>query len=225
MAKPKLNAKQLSELSVRLEASRKAFSSQLKEFEQAGRRYIDRAPSLPQELIENCRIYSDRYKLLESLPRQGVVAEVGTDRGDFAARIMAVTQPRTFHVFELDIGRINPDNISSHVADGTCQLHVGDSSEKLRVLPDQSFDWIYIDGDHSEEGVKRDIEAAARKIKPGGLMIFNDYAVWSVISMRRCGVAKAANEFAIANEWPLIGFAFHSTMYCNAAFRKPGGTA
>lgn len=225
MAKPKLNSKQLSELAARLEHSRKTFGGQLREFEQAGKRYIDRAPPLPQNLVESCRLYSDRYKLLETLPQQGVVGEVGTDRGDFAARIMATTQPRTLHVFELDISRINPDNISSHVADGTCQLHVGDSSEQLRALPNQSFDWIYIDGDHGYEGVKRDIAAAAPKIKPGGLMVFNDYAVWSVTSMRRCGVAKAANEFAIANEWSLIGFAFHASMYCNAAFRKPGEAA
>lgn len=225
MAKPKLNSKQLNELSVKLERSRSAFGAYLKEFEQASKRYIDRAPSLPQGLVEGCRLYSDRYRMLETLPQGGVVGEVGTDRGDFAARIVAATHPRTLHIFELDISRINPDNISSLVADGTCQLHVGDSSEQLRALPNQSFDWIYIDGDHGYEGVKRDIAAAAPKIKPGGLMVFNDYAVWSVTSMRRCGVAKAANEFAIANEWPLIGFAFHGAMYCNAAFRKPGEAA
>src|SRR5262249_22698526 len=118
-----------------------------------------------------------------------------------------------------------PDNITAQVADGTCQIHVGDSGEQLGSLADESCDWIYIDGDHNYEGVKSDIEAAAPKVKPGGLMVFNDYAVWSVTSMRRCGVAKAANEFAIANGWQLIAFAFQTSMYCDAAFRKPVGEA
>ena len=223
--KPKVGPQQLKELTVRLEHSRKVFGGQLREFEQTGKRYIDRAPALPQDLLETCRLYSDRFGLLETLPKRAVVGEVGTDRGDFAAKILAVAQPSKLHIFELDITRINPDNISAQVADGSCEIHVGDSSEQLLALPDQSFDWIYIDGDHNYEGVKRDITAAAPKIRPGGLMVFNDYAVWSVASMRRCGVAKAANEFAIANNWSLVGFAFQTTMYCDAAFRKPGGPA
>jgi hypothetical protein len=220
IAKPTLDPKRRDQLT-RLERSRRLFGGQLKEFEKAGQRYIDRARSLSQDLVETCRVYSDRYKLLEALPPDGIVAEVGTDRGRLAARIMAVARPRMLHIFELDITRISPENIGSQVADGRCRIHAGDYSELLRTMPDHMFDWIYVDGDHSYEGVKRDIAAAAPKLKPGGLMVFNDYAVWSVTSMRRCGVAKAANEFVVANGWSLIGFAFQTSMYCDAAFRKP----
>lgn len=38
------------------------------------------------------------------------------------------------------------------------------------------FDLIFIDGDHSEEGVKADIEESLSLLAPGGLMAFHDYA-------------------------------------------------
>jgi predicted O-methyltransferase YrrM len=223
MAKSKLDAESLNKLHHRLEASRRSFGSLLREFEHAGGRYLDRAARLPQEMVDNCRVFADRVALLEMLPRHGIVAEVGTDRGDFAAKIISIAQPRMLHVFEIDITRINPDNLSAHVDDGTCQIHPGDASEQLRSFPDESFDWIYIDADHSYEGVKRDINVASSKIKQGGLMIFNDYAVWSVTSMSRCGVAKAVNEFIINTGWPLVGFAFQASMYCDACLQRPGG--
>jgi len=41
----------------------------------------------------------------------------------------------------------------------------------------QKFDFIYIDGDHRYEGVKRDIELAIPLLKPGGVMLLDDYGI------------------------------------------------
>jgi SAM-dependent methyltransferase len=40
---------------------------------------------------------------------------------------------------------------------------------------DGSVDLLLVDGDHTYEGVKRDIEAWWSKVKPGGLLFFHDY--------------------------------------------------
>ena len=37
------------------------------------------------------------------------------------------------------------------------------------------FDWIYIDGNHTYEYVKQDLEGYRPKVKPGGYMAGDDY--------------------------------------------------
>ena len=50
-----------------------------------------------------------------------------------------------------------------------------DSREFLRSIEEPTFDFIYIDGDHTAEGVLQDAVLAWRLLKPGGLMAFDDY--------------------------------------------------
>jgi hypothetical protein len=203
-----------------LEGSRSRFSKALKAYEADGGRYINRARTLPQALVEDCRFMADRYELLKHLPTGAVCAEVGTDRGDFARRILEDCAPAHLHVLELDVSRIDPQNLAGPVREGRATLHEGDSAASLAAFADGFFDWVYIDGDHSYAGVRRDIAAALPKVKPGGLLVFNDYCVWSVSSMRQCGVAQAVNELLIEKRWPLVYFAFQTSGYFDVAVRK-----
>ncbi len=43
----------------------------------------------------------------------------------------------------------------------------------------ESMDYIFIDGDHSYEGVKNDTEKALQLLKPGGVIVWHDYAAKS----------------------------------------------
>lgn len=52
---------------------------------------------------------------------------------------------------------------------------VGDSHQILARLPSETFDFVYIDGCHLADHVQRDATLAWRLLKPGGLMIFDDY--------------------------------------------------
>ena len=69
---------------------------------------------------------------------------------------------------------------------------------------DGYFDWIYIDAQHDYEGVKRDIGVARRKVKDAGLLVFNDYIVWSYVEMAPYGVVAAVNELCREDRWELI---------------------
>lgn len=66
-------------------------------------------------------------------------------------------------------------NVETAGASGRVTLIVGFSQEQLRPLPLDSFDIIYIDGDHRAAPVLEDAVLSWRLLKVGGLMIFDDY--------------------------------------------------
>jgi len=49
------------------------------------------------------------------------------------------------------------------------------SAEWLASNSKKQFDFIYVDGDHSAEAVKKDIELAWKLLKPEGIMAIDDY--------------------------------------------------
>lgn len=52
---------------------------------------------------------------------------------------------------------------------------VGDSAHCMQNYANESLDFIFIDGDHSYEGAKRDILACLPKLKPGGIIAGDDF--------------------------------------------------
>ena len=50
----------------------------------------------------------------------------------------------------------------------------GDSAELLELIPEQKFDFIYVDGDHHYEKARSDYEKALLRLNPGGLIGFHD---------------------------------------------------
>jgi predicted O-methyltransferase YrrM len=49
------------------------------------------------------------------------------------------------------------------------------STKVLPLIPNESFDIIYIDGDHSYSGIRRDLLNAARILKNGGILCGDDF--------------------------------------------------
>lgn len=159
---------------------------------------------------------SSRMRLPEVLPRGGVIAEIGTLRGAFARRILDCAEPSRLHLVDLDFGGLDP----SVAADPRVVLHEGASEAVLDAFPDASFDWIYIDADHSYEAVVRDARAAAAKVRPGGYLVFNDYAHVDPF-LGSYGVHRAVTEFALARRWPLAYLAYERFALYDVALRRP----
>ena len=55
-----------------------------------------------------------------------------------------------------------------------CRQFRGTSDEMLPMIKDQLFDFIYIDGDHTQKSVLADLNAAKRLLKPGGYLSGDD---------------------------------------------------
>lgn len=198
-----------------VEQKRRAFASALKEFTADKGRYHNPAPELPAAKLAGCEVLANRLALLDKLPKGGVFAEVGVDRGDFSIEILTRCKPEKLHLFDMDMTRLSNTALLGTISQrgSPVKTHAGDSSTNMSKVPDGYFDVIYIDGDHGYEGVKRDIAASVPKLKPQGVMIFNDYAVWSATSMFHCGVARAVHEFCRDNPWKFRYIALQTMMY------------
>jgi hypothetical protein len=183
--------------------------------------YFRPAPTLSLRHLQNCRVVPDRRELLRScLPQRAVVAEVGTGQGEFAKAIVKVSSPTKLHVIDVTLAKFPSDVLASEIRQGTVCLHEADSVQALRQFADAYFDWIYIDADHSYDGVKRDIDEAKKKVKRDGLLVFNDYIFWSHREFMGYGVVQAVNEFALADDWELLYLALEPEMYCDVVLRR-----
>lgn len=58
-----------------------------------------------------------------------------------------------------------------------CTIIKGYSTEAATLFTPASLDFVFLDGDHSEAGVRADIEAWRPKIRPGGMLTGHD-AAW-----------------------------------------------
>ena len=67
----------------------------------------------------------------------------------------------------------------------------GDSVLMADSIPDNSLGMVYLDADHSYEGVKRDLEAWYPKVVTGGIIAGHDY-----LNVEGYGANRAVNEFA-----------------------------
>jgi predicted O-methyltransferase YrrM len=76
----------------------------------------------------------------------------------------------------------------------------GLSSDILPVLQARTFDIIFVDGDHSYEAVKSDVEMCYRLLKPGGVMAMHDY--FNIVDTK-----NAIDEFAQRHPITISGLA------------------
>ena len=184
-----------------------------------GRHVFDVGPRVPGVAVDGARVFASRFDALDTLPRNGVVAEVGTQAGLFAERILLTAAPASLHLFDIEFDTLRRER-AAVADDARVTLHLGDSSTELSRCPDASFDWIYIDGDHALDGVRKDTTVALAKVKPDGILVFNDYTVWSIMEMADYGVVPVVNELLAGGEFEMIYLALHPLMYCDVGLRR-----
>jgi predicted O-methyltransferase YrrM len=74
----------------------------------------------------------------------------------------------------------------------------GYSDEVARQFEDESFELVFIDADHTEEWVSRDLAAWAPKVKRGGVIAGHDYD-----SRNWPGVRRAVDRFFATHPHPV----------------------
>ncbi len=165
------------------------------------------------------RIFDNRIEMINNiLPENAKIAEIGVFKGDFAKEILK-TNPS--HLYLIDCWE--KGEVVSGDADGNNVEHIKNAEDlyhknvkqfrfqsnvsihrdySFNILPtfeDHSLDAIYIDGDHSYEGVKKDLELAVRKVKKYGLIMGHDYDMNMAKARTRYefGVKRAVDELCV----------------------------
>lgn len=121
---------------------------------------------------------------MKAIPKNGRYVEVGVDRGKSLWIARQVTDP-SVEVVGVDIQ--DPPGVVGTV------FYQQDS--KLGPSEDMEIDVLFIDGDHSYEGCKADIEAWYPYVKKGGVMLFHDCDESSP------GVVQAVAEFICTHDY------------------------
>jgi hypothetical protein len=140
------------------------------------------------------KLAAARRRLLRKLPKGAVCAEIGVWRGDGAAAVLRHTQPATLYLidpWEQQVERDRslygrPQSEMDAVHDGVAQrfsAQIASGQVKMLrsrsqdvVLP-QALDWVWIDGDHTYDAVRADLQKFAQIVKPGGYLAGDDYAL------------------------------------------------
>ena len=165
------------------------------------------------ELMDNIIIIPNRGVLLDLMPKNGFVAEIGVAEGLYSKQILQQNIPRKLHLIDSwpprkghstnDARQAVEKNFAAKISEGVAKVHQGVSWEVLREFPDSYFDWVYIDAGHDYNSVKKDLNLCKKKVKMGGYICGHDYITWSN-ALDRFGVVEAVNEFINETASPMV---------------------
>ena len=151
------------------------------------------------------------------LPQLGTVhtaVEIGVWRGDYSEMIVKSLKPEQFYgvdPYELFEGMVSApgseyinqsrlDQLAQRVQNKYAQWGatlLRDVSENAaKQFADDSIDFVYIDGDHTYEGVTTDITAWWPKVRTGGILSGDDHTVGTTGKGYSFGVIEAVADFA-----------------------------
>jgi precorrin-6B methylase 2 len=148
------------------------------------------------------------------------IIEVGSQEGKFAEFLAVVKLKVSVMAIDVNTDLIMERGVLTRMTN--VEIVKGDSSQVLASL-NQKYDFIYIDGDHSYEGVKKDAFAADKLLDPNGLLVFNDYTLWSYLEQIPYGIPHVIHELIDSGNYKMVGFAFHPWGYHDVALIKING--
>jgi predicted O-methyltransferase YrrM len=153
--------------------------------------------------------------MLRELAREaGVIVEIGVAEGGSAWEAAQVMRPdATLHLidpyFRRTMGGFVPARVIARrlvdsVARGPVSWHECFSHEAVEGWAN-SIDFLFIDGDHTYDGVRRDFEEWTPHLAAGGSVALHDARLQSGWTRPEHGPARLLAELAASPAWAVTG--------------------
>lgn len=148
-------------------------------------------------------VYGRKF-LLDMMPQRSVCAEIGVDQGNFSEQILNSVKPKKLHLIDPWMEDHHQqhyfqvcERFSNEIASGRVEVHRGKSQDVYERFPDEYFDWIYVDGNHNYNSVRRDLDLYYPKVKRYGLITGDDYRLVGKRKGLREAVAEITEKYGM----------------------------
>ena len=182
---------------------------------------------LQEQHIANLKPLLNRNALLQALPANAVVAEVGVAEGGFSQRILKFSSPSKLYLIDAwDAARYSglhktvTTKLKSEIENGQVEIRRGLSTTVLPTFDDNFFDWVFLDTDHTYETTRDELNICQHKVKVGGLICGHDYITGDWKMRNRYGVVEAVNEFCVTQGWEMVFVTHETHRHLSYAIRK-----
>jgi len=140
------------------------------------------------------QLIKDRNILLNLFPKGGRVAELGVFTGEFSKILFETLDPSELFLVDIfpsymtsgdkdgnNIIEVNLENyyqilVEEYKNNSKVKIIKSKTIDFLNSLDDEYLDMVYIDADHSYDGVKNDLELSYKKVKKNGIIFGHDYS-------------------------------------------------
>ncbi len=162
--------------------------------------------------IKNLKVILDRIELLKNIPKNGIVAELGVNKGDFSNKILKYSKPKKLYLIDIwkseRYNKSKKEYVQNRFEDQIKSRKIvilnGRSENELKKFPNNYFDWVYIDTSHQYDQTLNELLISRLKVKSGGFITGHDYCKGNIIKSFSYGVVQAVNQFCKKYNWEFI---------------------
>lgn len=173
--------------------------------------------------------YDEIYRAVEFVSSKNIsnFLEIGTNQGGTFYAWTCISNPGTRISIDIPHGEFGTNNFDESTRNkilsgypGNCYFISGNSQDALNLakvenyLQGQKLDFLFIDGDHTEDGVTRDFFLYKHLVKKYGWIGFHDIKDSNFHSANNCFVSKLWNKL----EGDKVEFIDNSTEFGGIGF-------